>query len=278
MPTVLSHPQISGTIHPWEPKLQEPCCQGFPLLLLKLRTCPPTLPEYVVDMSWTQSHWGPPEDAPPGSQAAHASLSAVQQASLPSGDLQSHNVPHHRHSPPRCQRCWVLQGHQVLALPPVYVALVLPSVSAHCALVRHCIGHCPYSPPGQSGRSTPRCSGSPCHLVRRTGTHALNTFSMLSGDPSATSQSSTRAHAENHSHTVPHAMWWPLASSIQWSLRLPYLLGILLPLLWRLRPLYLLGILPTMPIVLLIQILTPIVFAVHIVHTVRWTQGRQGAS
>ena len=39
---------------------------------------------------------------------------------------------------------------------PVYVALVLPSVSAHCALMRHCTGHRPYSPPGQSGRSTPR--------------------------------------------------------------------------------------------------------------------------
>ena len=37
---------------------------------------------------------------------------------------------------------------RVLALMPVYVALVLSCVSAHCALVRHCIGHCPYSPPG----------------------------------------------------------------------------------------------------------------------------------
>ena len=35
---------------------------------------------------------------------------------------------------------------------------------------------------------------------------------------------------------VPHAIWWPLASSIEWSLRLPYLLGIL----------------PTTPIILLI--------------------------
>ena len=26
---------------------------------------------------------------------------------------------------------------------------------------------------------------------------------------------------------VPHAIRWPLASSIQWSLRLPYLLGVL---------------------------------------------------
>ena len=71
---------------------------------------------------------------------------------------------------------------------PVFIALVLPSVFAHCALAWHHKGHHPYLPPGHSGRSTPQCSGSPCRLVQQTGTHASNTFSLLSGDPSTTSQ------------------------------------------------------------------------------------------
>ena len=85
---------------------------------------------------------------------------------MPSGDLQSHNVHHHhlwshnvhhhRHLPPHCLRCWVLQGHGVLTLIPIYAALVLPSVSAYCALV-HRVGHYPYSLSGQSGKPTPWC-------------------------------------------------------------------------------------------------------------------------
>ena len=52
---------------------------------------------------------------------------------------------------------------------------------------------------------------------------------------------------------IPHAIWWPLASSIQWSFRLFYLLSILLHfLLWSLRLLYMLNIHLTTPIVLLI--------------------------
>ena len=99
---------------------------------------------------------------------------------------------------------------------PVFIALVLPSVSAHCALAWHCIGHHPYLPSGLSGRSTPRCSGSPCRLVRQTGTHASNTFSMLSGDPSITSQSSTRAHIKRITATRYHMLcsghWLPPSS------------------------------------------------------------------
>ena len=69
---------------------------------------------------------------------------------------------------------------------------------------------------------------------------------------------------------VPHAIWWPLASSIQWSLRLFYLLDILPPfLLWSLRLLYLLGILPATPIVLLILLMTSIVSLCLTVHVVR---------
>ena len=58
-------------------------------------------------------------------------------ASLPSMDWHSHKVPHHRCLPLCCQRCWVLQGHGVLALMPIYIALVLPSFSAYYAPEQH---------------------------------------------------------------------------------------------------------------------------------------------
>ena len=59
------------------------------------------------------------------------------------------------------------------------------------------------------------------------------TFSMLSGQcylvthpllPSLPLGPTPRGHG----YLLPRAMWWPLASSIHWSLRLLYLLGILL--------------------------------------------------
>ena len=40
----------------------------------------------------------------------------------------------------------------------------------------------------------PTCQSGLCRLVGQTGTHASNTFSMLSGEPSTTSQSPTAAH------------------------------------------------------------------------------------
>ena len=49
-----------------------------------------------------------------------------------------------------------------LALMPVYVAVLLPSVSAHGTLACHHVGHYPHSPSGQSGKSIPRC-----HLVQQ---------------------------------------------------------------------------------------------------------------
>ena len=52
-------------------------------------------------------------------------------------DRHSHKVPHHHRLPLYCQRCWVLQGHGVLALMPIYIALVLPSFSAYYAPVQH---------------------------------------------------------------------------------------------------------------------------------------------
>ena len=85
-----------------------------------------------------------------------------------------------------------LQGHGVLALTPVYTALVLPSVSAHRAL-GHLVGHCPYWLSGQSGKSTPWCR--PCRLFGKRELTTYNTLSVLSGDVSTASQSSTGAQA-----------------------------------------------------------------------------------
>lgn len=46
----------------------------------------------------------------------------------------------------------------------IYIAVFLPSVSAHCTLVWHCVGHDPYFPSGQSGKSTlTPPSRPPCH-------------------------------------------------------------------------------------------------------------------
>ena len=69
--------------------------------------------------------------SPPRPQTVDASLSAAQWTSLPSRNPQSHNVHHLHHSLPCCQRCWGRQGHRALALMPIYIVLVLPSVSAH---------------------------------------------------------------------------------------------------------------------------------------------------
>ena len=111
------------------------------------------------------SHGGPLEDSHPG---PYASLSAVQWASLPRGDLQSHNVHHHHHLLPRCQRCWVLQGHRILTLRPIYIAVVLPSLSAHCISTKQCREHYPSSPSGQSGTLHPMVPVAVC-AIRTNG-------------------------------------------------------------------------------------------------------------
>ena len=124
-----------------------------------------TPPEYVIDMSWTQSHWGPLEEVLLGPQAAHASLSASQWASLPSGDLQSHNVHHHYHLLPLFRECWVL------VLLSICIALVLPSISAYCARVHHQGDRYPYSPSWQLGKFTLQCqqqSTWPCSANRNS--------------------------------------------------------------------------------------------------------------
>ena len=184
--------------------------------------------------------WGCPPS--PRSQSAHASPSAAQRASLPSGGPQSHGLHHHCPLPPHCQRCWVPQGHGVFAPTPIHATPVRPSISTHCTPVWHHGEHHPYLPSRHPGRSAARCqwrSVPPCPAdgssppVRPFQCYPVNVhhFAVFHGSP----------RQEGRSHTAPRAVGWPLASSIQWSLRLFSLLGILLPPLWSLRLLFLLG-------------------------------------
>ena len=111
---------------------------------------------------------------------------------------------------------------------PTYIALVLPSISTHRAPAQHHWEHCPYSPSGRSGKSTPQCQAVCAALFGKWELTTCNTFSMLCSEPSTTSQSSTRSQAERIAATWYHTLYGG-----HW---LPYLLGIL----------------PTTPIILLI--------------------------
>ena len=120
------------------------------------------------------------------------------------------------HLPPRCQRCWVLQGHGVLALTPIYAALVLPRVSAHCTPAWHHREHYQYSPSGQSGKHTPRCQAVPATLFGKWELTACNPFSILSSEPSITSQSSNWSPCQENRghqyHMLSGGHWLPPSS------------------------------------------------------------------
>ena len=120
------------------------------------------------------SHGGPLGDSlHPG---PYASLSAVQWASLPRGDLQSHNVHHQLHFLPHCQRCWVLQGHRVLTLRPIYIALVLLSLSAHCTSTKHPREHYLYPPSGQSGKLHAMVPAAVCAIMTNGNSPPVTPF------------------------------------------------------------------------------------------------------
>ena len=136
-------------------------------------------------------------------------------------------------------RHWVHQGHTCLA--PAYMVITLPPISAAHGLAQHYAGHCPYQLSGQSEKSTPRCQCQDVPLCPANGisppvtpnqgcpvTHLLPP-SLLLGP----TQRGPR-------HQAPHTVWWSLASCFPWSLRLLYLLGVLL----------------TMPLVLLFALRT----------------------
>ena len=160
---------------------------------------------------------------PPWVLSCSAFTFAAQRASLPSGDPQSHNIHHHHPLLPCCQRCWALQDHEVLALTPIYVGLALPSVSVHCTPAQHHREHCPYSPSGQ-WENPPYCvSSSLCCLLRQKGTCRLQHLSnALWWTIHHLPVFHRSPHWEGHSHTAPYTVRWPLAGSIQWSLRLLY--------------------------------------------------------
>ena len=218
-------PATKDAVRPWVPESQKPCCQGFPLLLLKLLT-----KVIWVDTSWTQSHSGVPWGCPPLSIGCSYFTFCCTMASWRGGDPQSHKAQ--RPSLPHSSRHWVPQGHASLAPECVYAALAL-LISATCALAQH---HYPYLPSRQSGKSTPHGQWQYTLLCPAMGIHHLEClFNTLWWPLHNLLVSHQDPHWEDCGHQVPHTMWWPLAFSIHWSLRL----------------LYVLGILPTTPVVLL---------------------------
>ena len=125
-------PNAYDTVHLCVPKALEPRFQGFPLLFPKLHTQDDQLCLSVWLICRELSHIGGPLRMPPWSLDCLCFTFFCTTASLPSRDPQSRNIRYHRHLPPRCQRWWVLLCHGVLALTPMYVAVVLLSISAHC--------------------------------------------------------------------------------------------------------------------------------------------------
>ena len=126
-------------------------------------------------------------------------------ASLPSRDPQSCNIRHHCHLPPRCQRCWLLQWHGVLALMPIYVALVL-SISAHCTPAQHRTLSIFVFRAVRKIHPTEPAAVCAALFCKRELT-ACNAFSKLSSEPSTASQSSTGAHTNRITSTEYHMLY-----------------------------------------------------------------------
>lgn len=75
---------------------------------------------------------------------------------------------------------------RVLAVMLIYVTLVLPNVSARHALTWQHIGHDPYLPSGQSGKSTPQCQQRPASCSGKwelTTCNACSLFPSLPPEP-----------------------------------------------------------------------------------------------
>ena len=117
-------------------------------------------------------------------------------------------------------RCWLPQGHASLAPACVYTALALPSISTTCTLVQHHGERYPYSPSVQLGKSTPRCQPQST-LPRPANGNSLpvTPFQCYLMSQPLLSSLHRGPHQEDHSYLLPQAVWWPLASSIHWSLR-----------------------------------------------------------
>ena len=229
MPVFLPCTRNTRYCLPWYPRVAKAILPRVPCAFAETaHPSQPTSPEYMVDTSLTQSRWDPLEDVPPplGHRLLMLHLPLHSGPHCRVGDPQSRGLHHHCPLPPHCQRCWVPQGHGVLAPTPIHTTPVRPSISAHCTPVWHHGEHHPYLPSRQPGRSAAQCqwrSVPPCPAdgssppVRPFQCYPVNVhhFAVFHGSP----------RQEGHSHTAPHAVGWPLASSIQWSLRLLFLLG-----------------------------------------------------
>ena len=190
-------------------------------------------------MSWTQSHWGPLEDAPPHSfrlLILHFLLYNGLHCQVGTRSLTVFLITVLITS---LSRHWVHQGHTFLA--PAYAVLTLPPISAVHVLAHHHAGHSPYQLSGQSEKSTPWCQWQYMPLCLASGNSPLvmpfQCYPVTHLLPPSLLLGPTQ---RGHGYQVPHTMWWSLASSFHWSLRV----------------LYLLGILQTMPIVLLFTLCT----------------------
>ena len=89
---------------------------------------------------------------------------------------------------------------------PLYIAPVLPSISAHCAPVWHHKEQDPYSPSGQSGKSTPRCqwpSMPPC--LANGNSPSVTSFQCYL--VTSASQCFTGAHAKRITATLYHTLF-----------------------------------------------------------------------
>ena len=108
----------------------------------------------------------------------------------------------------------------LLVLTPIYVALVLPSISAHCVLVQQTALFI-FAFKGVRKIHPTVPVAVPATLFRKWERTACNTFSILSGEPSTVSQSSTGAHTKKIAATWYHTLygghWLPPSSGTSGS-------------------------------------------------------------
>ena len=138
-------------------------------------------------------------------------------------------------SQPRIKpRSPVLQANTLPSEPPGklcmpgYIALVLPSISAYFSLAWHYVEHYPYSPSGQSEKSTPQCAQQfmlPC--LGNRNSPLLKPFQYYPVTCQLPPNLPIEPTPRGSQPQVTTYCVWPVASSFQQSLRLPYLLGIL---------------------------------------------------
>ena len=244
--------------HACAPESQEPSCQGFPLILPKLFT--------QVDQTCLSepSHTGGPLRMPHCVRGCWG-FTFCCTAGLPAKQgPQSHNVHHHLHFPPRCQRCRS-SGPRGSCPNVKILPLVLPSVSARWAPAQHHGEYHPCLSSRQSGKSSPPCqrqSVPPCSANRNSPPGASFPCYPVTCPPPP--RLPLEPGWADRSHRLAHATLHAMQPQAPPPAPLPYRV----PALARTPAVSL--ILPTAPAVSLR-------LTAHL-HTVRWTQARPGAS